>query len=166
MLPWRILTLFHQAPSGLSRVFSACKASSPPLHPPRPPVALRLSGAPRMQAGVPVRLQLELTLPPGAESHSIEFDHSPALQVTGIALGTGGRLEAAVMPMIDGPRVLAGFVTFRLGGTLQGSPFRLRLPVGQGMAPATASIPAPAGVLRQDSVDGTVMSLTAETTSR
>lgn len=133
---------------------------------PRPPILLRLTETPRLQAGVPVTLKLELTLPEGAESHSIEFDQDSALRVTGVAQRAGGRLEAAVMPMTDGPQAVAGFITFRLGGTVQGAPFHLRLPAGRGPASAMAREPTPAGVLKEDATAGTVMSLTAETTYR
>ncbi len=132
---------------------------------PRPPVVVRLTEVPVLQAGVPVRLRLQLTLPDGAESSSIEFDQSPMLQVSGVLLRRGGQLEAAVMPLIDAPPELAGVVTYRIGGQVQGSPFRMRLPGGQGRPVSPARETAPAGVLRADARDGWVMSLTAETTS-
>lgn len=131
---------------------------------PRPPIGLRLQEAPRLHAGVPARLRLQWTLPEGAESRSIEFDQSPELRVTGITQSAGGQLEAAVVPMIDAPRALSGFVTFRIGGAVQGAPFHLRLAAGQG--PAAAREPIPAGVLKEDAAEGKVMSLTAETTYR
>ncbi|MGA0706224.1 MAG: hypothetical protein ACO3P8_11770 [Steroidobacteraceae bacterium] len=132
---------------------------------PRPPVQVRLAEAPNLQAGVPARLRLHWMLPEGAMGASIEFDDSEAIQVTGVAMGAGGQLEAAVMPMIDGPQVLSGFISFRVDGSVQGSPFRLGLPAGRGLNPA-ASVPEPAGVLSEDARDGMVMSLAAETTSR
>ncbi len=133
---------------------------------PRPPVQVRLAEAPNLQAGVPARLRLHWMLPEGAMGASIEFDDSEAIQVTGVAMGAGGQLEAAVMPMIDGPQVLSGFISFRVDGSVQGSPFRLGLPAGRGPTPSVASIPEPAGVLSEDARDGMVMSLAAETTSR
>ncbi|MGA1498025.1 MAG: hypothetical protein ACO38Y_09480 [Steroidobacteraceae bacterium] len=117
---------------------------------PRPPVQVSLAEAPDLRAGVPARLRLQWILPEDAVGASIEFDDSQTIQV---------------MPMIDGPQGLSGFVSFRVGGSLQGSPFRLGLPAGRGLNPA-ASVPEPAGVLSEDARDGMVMSLTAETTSR
>ena len=148
-----------------------CAGKSPPEGhrspgKPRPPVVLRLAQVPELQPGVPARVRLELTLPEGARIHSIEFDDAPALQVTAVTVGAGGRLEAAVLPMDDGPRALGGIVTFQLDGMLQAAPFRLPLPVAGDPPPVAASIPAPAGVLRQDVRGGMVMSLAAETTTR